>query len=222
MTIKTIAYLAVSLSYLDAKAGQQAVVQSKRARPHKHVRRLGKDGVERSFYSSEVETPEEGINRFWSMVAIKGPDDCWLFSKPHNRGYGKFSTSRRAYRAHRFAWQSVFGPPPAHLAVCHECDTRLCCNPRHLFLAKSKLNTYDAWRKGRLHGRYCRGEVTPEFVEALKAQLASGLSQAEVGRAYGLEQATVSRLVRGLQKRLVKPLSDECFKKLVASLGGGQ
>jgi hypothetical protein len=101
---------------------------------------------------------------FWSKVDRRGPDDCWWWDGPrHNEKYGYWSAGRVS--AHRAAWMLTFGQIAAGLYVCHTCDRTLCVNPRHLFLAVPRVNTWDAIRKGRRGPRtHCqRGhELTPE------------------------------------------------------------
>ncbi len=98
--------------------------------------------------------------RFWSKVTKT--DNCWLWNgATQSEGrYGVFWNDGKSYRAHRFAWESVNGPAPKELEVCHNCDVGLCVNPDHLFLGTHKENMDDAKVKGRLkHGTQPRLEV---------------------------------------------------------------
>jgi hypothetical protein len=98
-------------------------------------------------------------DRFWSKVAIGGPDDCWLWQAAKlATGYGQFEIrhgkgyrDRKNYKAHRVAWELENGPPPEGMHVCHKCDVRLCCNPAHLFVGTRTDNERDKVAKGRHH-----------------------------------------------------------------------
>lgn len=65
------------------------------------------------------------------------------------RGYGQMKVSGRVVGTHRAAWELSFGPVPPGLMVCHHCDVKRCCNPRHLFLGTAASNHDDSRRKDR-------------------------------------------------------------------------
>lgn len=51
--------------------------------------------------------------------------------------------------AHRVAWIIKNGPIKDGMYVLHKCDSRMCCNPDHLFLGTHQDNMDDMKRKGR-------------------------------------------------------------------------
>lgn len=75
---------------------------------------------------------------------------CWIWTGTVNeRGYGRVYSGGRMWIAHRLSWTQVNGPIPAHMFVCHRCDTPSCVNPDHLFLGSPRDNVIDMAAKGR-------------------------------------------------------------------------
>ena len=95
--------------------------------------------------------------RFWSKVAMAGPDDCWPWTAAQSRnGYGNFYVDGSWLGAHRVAHYLTYGVEPGEQHVLHACDNKLCCNPHHLWLGTNQENTADKMNKGR--GNQARGE----------------------------------------------------------------
>ena len=141
--------------------------------------------------------------RFWSHVQILGLDDCWLWQAAVVKGYGKFKAdNRKMLASHRIAYELTYGPVPDGLLVCHECDTPLCCNPKHLFAGTPKDNTQDMIKKGRkpdvtgeLHGM---AKLSGAQVVEMRCLYADGInSQEELATMYGIAVSTVWRIVSG-------------------------
>lgn len=87
---------------------------------------------------------------FWSRLRKSGPDGCWVwtgFIGPN--GYGTTAVGRRPLATHRAAWILTHGPIPPGMFVCHHCDNKPCCNPKHLFIGTCKDNMRDMAAKGR-------------------------------------------------------------------------
>lgn len=106
----------------------------------------------RSPLSRYQKTPEV----FWSMVDIRGPDECWPWMGSLLNGYGYLSWIRGSSRAHRVAYEIHHKTklPRVRISktsacVCHSCDNRRCCNPAHLWLGTVGDNNLDSVLKGR-------------------------------------------------------------------------
>ena len=136
------------------------------------------------------------IEKFWSKVNIKGPNECWEWTTGcFSNGYGCFWNGS-SILAHRFAYEDRIGPIPKGKLVCHKCDNLKCCNPCHLFLGTHRDNSHDASRKGRLPGGGCTySEDQIKMVTDVRRLIKSGLSQAKVARMFGVDQSSMSRIV---------------------------
>src|SRR5258708_24762522 len=109
----------------------------------------------------------------WKHIDIKGEDD-WLEWKLSidSGGYGQFTVKQKNYISHRLVYSLVKGDP-GELKVCHSCDNRICCNPKHLWLGTNQDNMDDAKSKGRtLVGiKNPRATLTEDQVRAIKRLL---------------------------------------------------
>jgi hypothetical protein len=76
------------------------------------------------------------VDAFWYNVTAG--DGCWRWGGATTpKGYGVFTTRqresrRRAYLAHRTAWELLRGPIEDGRQLDHLCRNRWCVNPDHL------------------------------------------------------------------------------------------
>ncbi|KKL78172.1 hypothetical protein LCGC14_2027530 [marine sediment metagenome] len=141
-------------------------------------------------------TPEQ-IGRFWAKVDQQGDDDCWEWTASLlTTGYGQFKVGSRMMGAHRIVYFLNYGQPTGFF-VCHHCDNRKCCNPKHLFLGTNADNMADAARKGRVKGPHFNGEengrakLTTQQVLAIRKSPDRQVSLAE---KYGVTPVMISRI----------------------------
>lgn len=152
-------------------------------------------------------TPEE---RFWSYV--EKTDSCWLWTGAKiSAGYGAIRVGGRKdgkiVYAHIFSWELHNGPVPKGMEVCHNCptlDNPACIRPDHLFIGTHKQNMADASAKGRIKMPGFKGEQHPgakltkiQVAQIRKRYAKGGILQRELAAEYGIEQTTISRIVRG-------------------------
>lgn len=145
--------------------------------------------------------PKPILDRFWSKVDKRGPDDCWLWtSSTVNGGYGIFSHGKERTRAHRFAWTIAHGPVPDGMFVCHSCDVPGCVNERHLWIGSNAENLADMAAKGRKVTTPMNGEsnggakLTFDKVLAIRG---SFLGSTVLSRIYGVCPEQIRRIKDG-------------------------
>ena len=138
------------------------------------------------------------MDRFWSKVDKRGPDDCWNWTAAKIREYGSFTFNGGTQLAHRVSWELAHGKSPGDLCVCHRCDNPSCVNPAHLFLDTQQGNVHDMWDKGRapnLEGpNHPMNRVTKHMAEEILVRLSYGEMQADLAKEFGLSQTTISNI----------------------------
>lgn len=132
--------------------------------------------------------------RFWSKVDIKGEDDCWNWKAAIlNTGYGQIRINNRGVLAHRVAYQLFYGNFSDELLMCHKCDNRACCNPKHLFLGTIQDNNRDMLEKGR-NAKGIKMGSNKLSEKEIKEIRNSPNSQTRLAIEYGVNQSTIQRI----------------------------
>lgn len=85
----------------------------------------------------EVWVPEEYQNiqeeqRFWAKVEMSGCCMEWRGSLSNGRGMFRKAGIANPVIAHRWAYESIYGPIPEGLEIDHLCENPTCVNPEHL------------------------------------------------------------------------------------------
>lgn len=97
----------------------------------------------------------------------------------------------------RFIYESINGPIPNGMFVCHKCDNPLCVEVDHLFLGTPKDNAQDMVSKGRLKIPDNSGEnngmskLTAELVNHIRT---SNKSNTAIAKEVGVTQGCISNI----------------------------
>ena len=144
----------------------------------------------------------DDLERFWAKVEkLAG---CWVWTAGLDAdGYGEFAVPldgswkrRRYFKAHRFSWELVNGPPQK--LVLHKCDNRRCVRVDHLFEGDHVDNIKDCLQKGR----FVRGErqrqakLTESGIRQIRQLHTNGRSLRSLGKEFGVSTSAISSVVQ--------------------------
>jgi len=86
---------------------------------------------------------------------VRRTKSCWVWKAAKNDcGYGNFFYKNKTQKAHRIAYEIVYGKFQANLNVLHKCDNPACVRPDHLFLGTQGANMKDMYKKGRRESKF--------------------------------------------------------------------
>jgi len=95
------------------------------------------------------------VERFWTHVDKKEPEECWNWKSRTKSGYGMFRVTMQKKESEFVASRvSLFlsGTPVNGFFALHSCDNPKCVNPGHLRAGTHKENMEDMVAKGRWRG----------------------------------------------------------------------
>lgn len=137
------------------------------------------------------------LGKFWGLVRVCGPDECWPWTGPARRGYGYHCFRGLDDRSHRIAYRVTYGDIPAGLQVRHKCDNPPCCNPSHLELGTQGDNNADRVARGRNgsakgvdNGQHRLTENDVAYIRAKRGLML----QRELAAMFGVTQNLVSKV----------------------------
>jgi hypothetical protein len=148
-------------------------------------------------------------DRFWAMVEIAGPDECWLWKGgTSGKGYGRFKIRGKLYSSHRVAYEIHNGKlKNLHqyhgTVVRHSCDSPGCCNGKHLLSGSQLQNVRDMDARGR-RAIAVWMTIPDEKIVAIRQATGTNL---EIGGQFGVSPTYVSEIRRvRYRKGAVPPL----------------
>lgn len=144
----------------------------------------------------------------WARFVTPGaPDECWEWTGWRSpEGYGRFCIGGNQIPASRAAAIRADMDVRPGLDVCHTCDNPPCVNPAHLYVGTRSRNLQDMADRGR-HPKQGLGEndwcakFSEADVQDWKSSYANGESFKSIARRYGAHPTTISRTVRGIQRK---------------------
>lgn len=138
------------------------------------------------------------MSGIWNKIRRGNEGECWEWTGTcfQRSGYGRVNLSRKnGTTAHRKVWIELYGDPGA-LEVCHICDNRKCCNPKHLFLGTEKDNAADKVAKNRQARFPGSANQSAKLTEQQVLEIRkSDLSHAELARRFNVSESNV-RFIR--------------------------
>lgn len=175
-------------------------------------------------------------DRFWSKV--QKSEECWEWRGTVSpQGYGYFCICSQGipknYRAHRLAWEFVYGAPPEDMYVCHTCDNRRCVRPDHLWLgthSDNMLDCSDKGRYGRKKGERVYKKLSLEIAREIRTRYTGARGErAMLAREYHINSSTLGKILSGIsypesgvhkeQKQLSQDEADEIRSRYTGARG---
>jgi hypothetical protein len=139
------------------------------------------------------------VRRLWKRVEkTVGENGCWLWRGSLRNGYGQIRLSNDAGLAytHIVSWVIANGPVPDGYYVLHECDTRTCVNPKHLFLGTHLDNMKDMREKGRscTGVKHFRAKLVDAQIVEIRNRRSSGELERSIADSFSVSASLISMI----------------------------
>jgi hypothetical protein len=144
----------------------------------------------------------------WHDGPLETPCLIWTGAR-NNDGYGNIKHQGESLNTHRAIWMCEYGEVEEGKEICHDCDTRACCELKHLRADTHFGNMGDASRRGRLRDQ--RGEnnghaaLTEVQVSSIKYFLQCGWSCVQLGERYGVCSVAIGDIKDGTRWSHIQP-----------------
>lgn len=171
-----------------------------------HMRSMcGKHDSRRRRHGDPTRKTRRATGELWALIqeaAYATTDDCLVVegvaNRPRVRRDGGTTSAARA------VWTIRHGDPGAEASVLHRCNggsgAHGCVNIRHLYAdspARNSRDMVEAERSDRGTDRWS-AKLTEDDVRAIRRQYIPGVvSQQSLANEYGVDQTTISEIVRG-------------------------
>ncbi len=137
--------------------------------------------------------------RFWEKVVIV-ERGCWQWkASMTTHGYGQFRGFGQQ-GAHRISWILHHGSIPRGGCVLHRCGSRICANPKHLYIGSHKDNARDRVADGRTCHMYGetngKAKLNTSAVIEIRSRALGGESQDSIARRFSVSPSLISYVVR--------------------------
>lgn len=142
------------------------------------------------------------VRHFWERVDRSG--DCWEWTGGRIQdGYGMLRFEKRAWLAHRLAYELSGGVLVRGREVMHSCDNPPCCNPAHLSVGTHQENMDDMMAKRRhltIKGEaiHC-AKLTEDNVREIRRLYADGAdtSYRILAARFGVNKSVIAKVRAG-------------------------
>lgn len=154
-------------------------------------------------YRNRTYYKRDPSDRITDRVSIDPITGCWNWTgKLALNGYGRFELNGKQMYAHRAHWAMHNGEIPEDNMICHHCDNRKCVNLHHLYMGTAQSNMDDAKNRNHMpHGEARRDRKLTAVQVAEMRTLFGSMSDIEIGRKYGVHDATIYNIRKGKRWR---------------------